>query len=122
MAKFYTLHLGHNRRIENQHYTYKFFVRTSIRQLFSSYVSSYVFALAKNLYEKCPLIMLMKLTAGELKIYHAEVAHKMLVKMTPYISLFLFNLCSSFFLFCIYVTCLLNFTSYILIQPTQDCS
>jgi len=39
--------------------TYEFFVRTSIRQLFSRYV----FALAKNSYEKHTCIMLMKLTA-----------------------------------------------------------
>ncbi len=38
----------------------------SNQQLFSNYVSSYVFALAKNSYEKRARIMLMKLTKAEL--------------------------------------------------------
>ncbi len=46
----------------HQRLTYEFFLRTSIRQLFSSCVSSYVFALAKKLYEKRARKMLMKLT------------------------------------------------------------
>ena len=48
----------------HQNFTYKFFVQMWIWQLFSSYVSSYVFTLAKNSYKKCARIMLMKLTAG----------------------------------------------------------
>jgi len=51
-------------RRSHQHFTYEFFVWTSIWQLYSSYVSSYVFALAKNLYEKHERIMLMTLTAS----------------------------------------------------------
>jgi hypothetical protein len=35
-------------KYESRHFTYEFFVRTSIRQL----LSSYIFALAKNSYKK----------------------------------------------------------------------
>lgn len=47
----------------HQHLTNEFFVQTLIRKLFSSFVSSCVFASAKNLYKKCARVMLMKLTA-----------------------------------------------------------
>jgi len=59
------------RRLFHQLYTYEFFVWTLIWQLFSSYVSSCVFALAKNSYKKCTRIMLMKLTPG--RIYYNEI-------------------------------------------------
>ncbi len=47
-----------------QHFTYKFFVQIFRTNVVLAVFSSYVLALAKNLYEKHTHIMLMKLTKG----------------------------------------------------------